>query len=67
MAKDWTKISKQYKGLWIALDKDEVTVLASAKTAKAAWFSATQKGHAKPILTKVPSEIISYVGSALFR
>ena len=29
MAIDWTKIYRKYKGLWVALDKDEKTVIAS--------------------------------------
>ena len=34
MAIDWTKNFKKYKGLWVALKKDQVTVVASGKTAK---------------------------------
>lgn len=63
MAIDWTNIYKKYKGLWVALKDDEVTVISSGKTAKNAWDEAKKKGYAKPILTKMPSDLSSYVGS----
>ncbi|MDZ4221419.1 MAG: DUF5678 domain-containing protein [Patescibacteria group bacterium] len=64
MAIDWTKIYEQYKGLWVALKDDEVTVLASGKTAKEAWDRAREQGHGKPIMFRVPTEITPYIGSA---
>lgn len=63
MAIDWTHIYKKYKGLWVALKDDERTVLASGKTAKVAWDKARKTGYQKPILTKMPSRLTSYVGS----
>lgn len=63
MAIDWTKIFKQYKGQWVALKHDEETVVAHGRTAKAALTLAKSKGYDKPILTKVPAELLSYVGS----
>lgn len=63
MAIDWTNIFKKYKGLWVALKDDEKTVLASGKTAKSVWDKARKLGYAKPILTKFPSKLTSYVGS----
>lgn len=62
MAIDWTNIYKKYKGLWVALKTDEKTVMASGKTAKEAWDKARKKGFQKPILTKMPPKLISYVG-----
>lgn len=62
---DWSGIYKKYKGLWVALKQDEVTVLASGKTAKEVWTKARKSGYEKPILTKMPSELITYVGSGL--
>lgn len=63
MAIDWTNIYKKYKGLWVALKSDEKTVLASGKTAKLAWDKARKLGYNKPILTRFPSKLTSYVGS----
>ncbi len=62
MAIDWTKIYKKYKGLWVALEDDEVTVIASGKSAKEAWDKAQGRGHEKPIMFRVPTEIMPYVG-----
>ena len=63
MAKDWTKIYKKYKGLWVALAKDEVTVLAAHKTAKKAFEDAKKGGYKSPILTYVPKDSSAYVGA----
>lgn len=65
MAIDWTKIFKKYKGLWVALKTDEKTVVASGKTAKEAWQKAQKSGYKKPILTRMPSRIVPYVGFGL--
>ena len=64
MVIDWTKIYKKYKGLWVALLDDEKTVVASGKTAREAWGKAQAKGYKKPIMFRVPTEIIPYIGSA---
>lgn len=63
MAIDWTKIFQKYKGLWVALKDDEKTVISSGKTAKEAWGKAKKTGFEKPILFKVPTKIIPYVGN----
>lgn len=65
MAIDWTKIYKKYKGLWVALKDDEKTVVGSGKTVKKAWEEAQKKGYENPILFRVPTKIISYVGVLL--
>ena len=62
MGKDWTKISKNYKGLWVALKDDEETVVASGKTVKEVMENARAKGFNQPILFRVPIKIIPYVG-----
>lgn len=62
MAIDWTKICKKYKGLWVGLKDDEKTVVASGRTVKEVLKKAEQKGFSKPILFKVPVEVIPYVG-----
>ncbi len=64
MAIDWSKIYKKYKGLWVALKDDEQTVVASGKTAKAALEISRSKGFQNPILHRVPTEVLPYVGSA---
>jgi len=63
MAKDWTKIYKKYKGLWVALAEDETTVLAAHKIARKAFEKAKDMGYKNPILTRVPEDLEAYVGS----
>lgn len=63
MAKDWTKLIKVYKGLWVALAEDETTVLGAGKTVQAALLAAKKKSPKMPFLTRVPEKIVSYVGS----
>lgn len=65
MAINWTNIYKKYKGLWVALKDDEKTVVASGKTAREAWEMAQEKGYAKPILTRMPKKLVTYVGFGL--
>lgn len=62
MAKDWTTIYKKYKGLWVALASDEVTVLGFGKTVKEAIMKAKKKSDQPPFLTRVPNNLSSYVG-----
>ena len=61
-AKDWTKLYKKYKGLWVALAKDEVTVLAAHKTARGAFSEAKERVYKYPILTRVPEDLKAYAG-----
>ena len=65
MAVDWTKIYEKYRGLWVALEDDEETVIASGETAKEAFEKARGKGYERPILTRMPEELITYVGFGL--
>lgn len=63
MAINWTMLFKQYNGLWIALKDDEKTVIASGRTARIVWDKAQKKGYKKPILTRMPEQLISYIGT----
>ena len=65
MAIDWTPIIKKYKGKWVALESDEITVLAAANSAVEALKEARNKGYESPILTKVPTKVVSYIGNGL--
>ncbi len=65
MAINWTRIYQKYKGRWVALKIDEKTVVASGRTAREAWERAQRKGYPKPILTRMPERLMTYVGSGL--
>lgn len=62
MAIDWTQIYNKYKGLWVALKDDQVTVVASGNTAKEVLEKARNNGTPDPILFKVPTEIMPMIG-----
>lgn len=62
MALDWTKIYKRYRGLWVALKEDEKTVVASGRTAREAKSGAEKKKYPLPILFRVPTKVLPYVG-----
>ena len=63
MAKDWSKLYKKYKGLWVALGEDERTVLGFGSTAKEAISKAKKKTRKTPFLMRVPKTLDSYIGA----
>jgi len=63
MAINWTKIYKKYKGLWVALKDDEKTVISSGKTVREVMKKAQTKGFKQPILMRVPTKILPYIGN----
>jgi hypothetical protein len=62
MAKNWVEINKKYKGLWVALAKNEETVLGFGKEINQAIKKANKKGEGNPILFKVPKNVTKFVG-----
>jgi hypothetical protein len=55
--KDWSVLFAKYRGQWVALADDEVTVLAAAPTARGALAASASKGIASPILYRVPDTL----------
>ena len=62
--KDLTPLYKKYKGQWVALKDDEVSVISHGIKAQVVWQAAVDKGYKNPILFKVPTRLTSYVGYA---
>jgi hypothetical protein len=60
---DWTKIYRNYKGLWVGLKADEKTVIASGRTVKEVVTKSRKKGFEHPLLLRIPKKVIPYVGS----
>ncbi|MDO8569817.1 MAG: DUF5678 domain-containing protein [bacterium] len=56
---NWTNLQKKYKGLWVALADDEITVLGHGKTLKEALEKAKKIGYEKPILSRMPEKIVT--------
>ncbi|HUC87542.1 MAG TPA: DUF5678 domain-containing protein [Candidatus Binatia bacterium] len=61
-AKNWTSLFKDYKGQWVALEDDEITVISSGNKLPDVLRKATDKGFDKPIITKVPEKDVAYIG-----
>jgi hypothetical protein len=64
--KDWSQMFATYRGQWVAFADDEVTVLASGPTAKAALAASIANGAADPILYRVPENLDTFVGHEVF-
>jgi len=62
---NWTQLYKRYKGLWVALLKDEVTVVGHGKTLQAAQKMALKKGYDHPIFTRVPPNFGPMIGGIM--
>jgi hypothetical protein len=60
--KDWAPLFANFRGQWVALADDEVTVLAAAPTAKGALAASALKGASSPILYRVPDTLDTFVG-----
>lgn len=59
---NWTPLYKKYKGQWVALAQDEVTVISHGKNAKTVWSEAIKKVSFTPVLLKIPTKNIAYIG-----
>jgi hypothetical protein len=59
--KDWTHLFEKYRGKWVVLEEDEVTVRASGNSAREAYEAAHNHG----ILYRVPNRLENFVGYAL--
>jgi len=60
--KDWSLLFANYRGQWVALADDEVTVLAAAPSAKGALAASAAKGAPSAILYRVPDTLDTFVG-----
>jgi hypothetical protein len=63
MSIDWTEIYNNYKGRWVTLGDDEQTVVWSGDSAREALDRARENGCREPILTRMPEELIPFVGA----
>ena len=62
--KDWTHLFNNYRGQWVALADDEITVLAAGPTAREAHTAALAHSSL-PILYRVPDSLDAFVGYAI--
>ena len=55
-SKDWAPLFAKYRQ-WVGLAEDEVTVLATAPTAKGALAASAPNGGPSPILYRLPDTV----------
>ena len=61
MTHDWTTLFECYRGKWIALADDEMTVLAAADTVKDAFLKG-KEFSGTPLLYRVPDTLDAFAG-----
>jgi len=61
--KDWTEVQRKYGGQWVAFLDDEQTVVGSDSTLRGALEQAAENGHKDPIMARMPTEVMPYVGT----
>ena len=59
---DWTKVYAKNKGMWVAPDKDNETVVGKGATIEQAVTEAKSKGFAEAAVTYIPQEVIAFAG-----
>ena len=59
---NWENIREKYKGQWVALEDDEVTVIASGRSVKDVLEKAREEGYTEPIVAFMPRELVSFAG-----
>jgi len=57
-------VPKKYAGKWVAWNHEHTHIIASARTFAAARSAARTKGESDPLLDKVPSADVRFVGGA---
>ena len=61
-ALDRTHMARKYRGKWLALKADRKTVVAAATSVREAIAAAEEKGYSRPVITRMPLDIRSFVG-----
>ena len=59
------KLIKKHGGKWVALNENSSKVVASSKSAKIVYQKARESGFEVPLLYKVPTRDIPYIGYAV--
>jgi Family of unknown function (DUF5678) len=61
-ARDWSQLYKKYRGQWVALKDDEMTVIASGPTLREVIEKASRLGYLEPHVVKMPADLRIFVG-----
>jgi hypothetical protein len=61
-ARDWRELYKKYRGQWVALKEDEMTVIASGPVLARVIKEASKLGYPEPHVAKMPTDLRIFVG-----
>ena len=61
---DWTHLSENYRGKWVALAEDLTTVVAAGDTARDAYEAAVKRAG-RHFLYQVPATLDLFAGYAI--
>ncbi len=62
MARDWRKLYKQYRGQWVALAEDMMTVVAHGEARNEMRQHAASLGYPDALVLKFPEELVAFAG-----
>jgi hypothetical protein len=57
-ARDWSKLYKKYRGQWVALKNEEMTVIASGPTLREVMKETSRLGYSHPHVAKMPTDLL---------
>jgi hypothetical protein len=61
-ARDWRKISRQYRGQWVAIADDMMTVITNGTSRLDVERKAAKLGHTDVLVLRFPEEITAFAG-----
>ena len=62
---DHTNAYKKFPGQWVAFGSDKVTVISAGENLDEVIAEARARGVTKPIVLKIPEEVVPFIGSRL--
>jgi hypothetical protein len=60
--RDWRNLYQKYRGQWVALADDRMTVLAHGSSRREVKEQAVRLGNPRPLVLKFPEELTAFVG-----
>ncbi len=60
--RDWRPLYKKYRGHWVAIADDQMTVIASGLSRQQVREQAAKLGHSHPLVLRLPEELTAFAG-----
>jgi len=62
MAIDRSRAFSEHRGRWVAFAEDQATIVGAGKTAERALDEAKRNGVGRPILARMPRQLMPFIG-----